>query len=125
MPRRNTLAAAACLAAAAFYWFFCVDTLAFSQLVPRPENIYLSTMLKLADFDTGLTRFDVWRLSRMGNRWQERIRALDAMTDKTRRSAEEARLLAEMAEDPVLKKLIKSTFLSGLDIARAVFNAAK
>lgn len=54
---------AAALVVVFFYWYFFVDTLKLIQITGKPENAYARVFVNIIDFDTGLSRYDIYSLS--------------------------------------------------------------
>lgn len=102
------------------YWYFFIDTLKLTQITGKPDNPYASIFVNIIDFDTGLTRYDVYNLSRKSNYWQSRIRDVSAIQDPQKREFENTKLLAEMMEDPSIKKIMKKFIGFGADAALSI-----
>ncbi|MBS3919497.1 MAG: hypothetical protein KG012_11485 [Deltaproteobacteria bacterium] len=108
-----------------FYWYFFVDTLKLTQITGKPENAYASIFVNIIDFDTGLSRYDIYNLSRRSDYWQRRIREVESIQDPERRNMENAKLLAEMMEDPSIKKIAKKLIGFGTDAVLSIMRAIK
>ncbi|HOE28042.1 MAG TPA: hypothetical protein PLR32_01520 [candidate division Zixibacteria bacterium] len=89
---------------AAFYYFF-VDTLTLTEIASSSGNRTAAAAAALVNFDTGLTRWDIRRLSDRASAWEERWRALDSLSDRSARRAGRDSLVSEMMADPAFKKL--------------------
>jgi len=98
-------------------WRYFYDTLSFSELVGKQQNAKVSIMVNLFDFDTSLTRYDVARLKQRSRYWERRINEVHAIQDPAKRQVENEKLLAEMLEDPSIKKIANKT----LGISKDVF----
>lgn len=103
-----------------FYWYFFLDTLNLSQVTGKPNNPMASIFVNLIDFDTGLTRYDVYNLTSKSDYWQRRINEVNSIQDPERRNKENEKLMAEMMEDPTLKKIVKKVFGFGVESVLAV-----
>jgi len=115
----------ASLLTAFLYWYFFVGTLKLTQITGKPENLYASIFVNIVDFDTGLTRYDIYNLSRKNDYWQGRIREVSAIQDPDKRNLESAKLLAEMMEDPSMKKISKKIIGFGAAAALSILQAIK
>ncbi len=112
-----------CLAAAVGGWYFFVDTVSFRDLVGRPQGSFETIFVNLVDFDTGLTRYDIYRLKERAPYWNRRINEVDSIRDPRKRNEEQTRLVADMTEDPVLRKISKRVFGRGADLALSLLRA--
>lgn len=92
-----------------FAWRYFFDTLNFSELVGKQQNAKVSIVVNLFDFDTSLTRYDVARLKQRSSYWERRINEVNSIQDPARWQIENEKLLAEMLEDPSMKKIAKKT----------------
>lgn len=99
------------------YYYYLIDTLSISQILGKQNNPKATIVINLLDFDTGLTRYDIYRLNHKGDYWDRRVREVNSIRDPNRRNIENEKLLAEMMEDPSLKKIAKKMF--GLEIKSA------
>ena len=90
-------------------WRQYFDTLSFSELVGKQQNAKVSIMVNLFDFDTSLTRHDVTRLRKRSRYWERRIDEVNSIQDPAKWQVENEKLLAEMLEDPSMKKIAKKT----------------
>jgi hypothetical protein len=113
-----------CLTAFGYYYFF-VDTLKLSQIAGKPNSPLASIFVNLIDFDTGLTRYDIYNLSRKRDYWQRRIQDVMAIQNYEQRNIENEKLLAEMMEDPSIKKIAKKLIGFGGDVALSILGAIK
>jgi hypothetical protein len=91
----------------ATYYYFFISTLSISQIVGKQSSAQATIILNLFDFDTGLTRYDMYRLAQKSDYWNMRIKQVSLIQDPNRRNVENENLLAEMMEDPVLKKVTR------------------
>jgi hypothetical protein len=104
-------------------WYFFVDTLSLRELSGKPTGSIETILINLVDFDTGLTRYDVYRLKDKAPYWEQRIREVRGIGDMGKRDEEDKRLLAEMMEDPVLKKVTKGVFGAGSKAVLSILHA--
>ena len=111
----------------AFYYFF-IDTLTISEIAGKQKNAKATIFLNLFDFDTGLTRYDVYRLAQKSEYWDARMKQVYSIQDPNRRNIEHEKLLAEMMEDPAFKKIARKLFGLGgkasLTIMQIISNMA-
>lgn len=95
-------------------WYVFTDTLSFSQLVGKTNSPTATIFINLFDFDTGLTRYDVYNLKSRAPYWEKRMQQVASINDPTQRQIENEKLLAEMMQDPPFKKIARNFFgLSG------------
>jgi hypothetical protein len=125
MRNKRILFIGVSLLTAFLYWYFFVDTLRLTQIAGKPENPYASIFVNIIDFNTGLTRYDIYNLSRKNDYWQRRVREVTAIQDPDKRNLENAKLLAEMMEDPSIKKIAGKLFGFGADTALSILQAIK
>jgi hypothetical protein len=111
----------AVVCAAAAYYYFCIATLTIADLLPKSNNPLLTIGVRMFDFDTGLTRYDIYRLKSKAPYWTRRISELSSIADPDRKSDEEAKLLTEMLDDPVVKKLAERFGGAGIQQIQKVF----
>ena len=105
-----------------FSYYFFIDTLSFSQLSGKSNNPTATILINLLDFDTGLTRFDVYRLQKKTKIWEQKKKYIYSIQDPTQRKREYDRLVAEMMQDPGFKKIAQKVFGFG---AKGAFETAK
>jgi hypothetical protein len=103
-------------------YFFFIDSLSFSQLTGNSNNSTAAILVNLLDFDTGLTRFDVYRLQKKTTVWERRKKHIYSIQDPALRKKEHDKLIAEMMQDPGFKKIARKLFGFG---ARGAFETAK
>lgn len=119
--KNNTLILTGAIVLSMFLcWYFFVDTLKLSQITGRPNDPMASIFVNLIDFDTGLTRYDVYNLTSKSDYWQRRINEVNSIQDLGRRNTENEKLMAEMMEDPTMKKIVKKVFGFGVESVLAV-----
>jgi hypothetical protein len=94
------------ITAGTFYYFF-IDTLTISQIVGKQSDSKATILLNIFDFDTGLTRYDLYRLSQKSDYWASRMRQVYSIQDPRKKEIEHEKLMAEMMEDPALKKIAR------------------
>lgn len=107
------------------YWYFFVDTLSLTEVTGQPENPVATIFVNLIDFDTGLTRYDIYNLASKSDYWEMRINQVNSIRNIQQREIENQKLLAEMMQDPSLKKIAKKLLGLGTDSAIAILKAAK
>lgn len=104
-------------------WYFFIDTLTFSELIGKDISPKASIFINLFDFDTGLTRYDIYRLKSKSVYWERRMQEVASITDPKRREIEQEKLVAEMMQDPSMKKIVKKVFGLGVDSALTILKA--
>ena len=78
--------------------------------------------MNLLDFDTGLTRYDVYCLQKKTKVWEQRKKYIYSIQDPNLQKRENDKLLAEMMQDPGFKKIAQKVFGFG---AKGAFETAK
>ncbi len=95
-------------------WYIFIDTLSISQLVGKTNSPTATIIINLFDFDTGLTRYDIYNLKARAPYWEKRMKQVASIKDPNQRQIENEKLLAEMMQDPPFKKIARKFFgLSG------------
>ncbi len=107
------------------FWYFFVDTLSLTEITGQPKNPFATIFLNLIDFDTGITRYDVYNLASKSDYWEMRIRYVESINNYQQREIENQKLLAEMLQDPSIKKIAKKFLNLSTDSAIAILKAAK
>jgi hypothetical protein len=122
---RILVAVSAVLLGSIFYWFYFIDTLKLSQITGKPANPIASIFINVIDFDTGLTRYDIANLSGKSEYWKRRIQEVNAIQDPERKNIANTKLLAEMMDDPSMKKIMKKLAGFGMDAVSSILQAVK
>jgi hypothetical protein len=94
-------------------WYFFIDTLTVSQLVGNQSDPRVSLLVNFFDFDTGLTRYDIYHIHQKTPYWQERMRTIVQIQDPQQREIEHTKLMAEIMQDPSMKKITRKLFFLG------------
>lgn len=89
-----------------FYWYFFGKTLRLTEIIEPQQNAYSEIALKLFDFDTGLTRYDIYTIERKVKPWQRRYQWINSLQDPKQRDLELNKLLLEISQDPVAAKFM-------------------
>lgn len=89
-----------------FYYFF-VDTLLISEITGKTQSAKANIFINLFDFDTGLTRYDVYHINKKSDYWNKRMREVQSISDMKERERANDELVAEMLQDPSLKKITR------------------
>ncbi len=95
------------------YYYFFVDTLRFSELTDGSEGAMATVFINLLDFDTDLTRWDVYRLKKQTIAWRKQEQAIYRIQDPRQRRLAHEKLMAEMMSDPSFKKIARRVFRLG------------
>lgn len=90
-----------------------VETLMLSEIIGSSNSPVENLIINLTDFDTGLTRHDIQQLKTNKDYWLTRIQKSDAIRDPGLKEQAETQLLADMMNDPILKKIGKGIFKFG------------
>ena len=105
------------------YYYVDVDTLMFSEIVGETNDPKVSIFVNLFDFDTGLTRYDIYNLSKNNDYWRDRILKVHAIQNPQLREVENEKLMAEMMKDPTMKKIARKVLGFGTQTALAFLGA--
>ena len=105
-----------------FIYYFFIDTLNFVQLSGKSKNPAATILMNLLDFDTGLTRYDVYCLQKKTKVWEQRKKYIYSIQDPNLQKRENDKLLAEMMQDPGFKKIAQKVFGFG---AKGAFETVK
>jgi len=100
-----------------YYHHNYVATLMLSEVVGHTDNPGINIAVSLADFDTGLTRNDIKILEEKKDYWIGRIQEVDAIDDPDQKEQASLKLLSDMMEDPVLKKICSGILNLGTDVS--------
>lgn len=112
------------VSAGSFYYYYTyIDTLMLSEIIGKSQNSVLTMAINLFDFDTGLTRHDINHISSTKDYWIKRINEVEAINDMEERSKANEKLLAEMLDDPTMKKVCKGLLIKGTDLTKALLGA--
>lgn len=103
-----------------YYQYYYEQTLMLSEIVDTSDNPKLSIVTNLFDFDTGLTRHDIHRLESSKEYWIKRINEVEQISDSTIKQIENEKLIAEMLEDPTMKKLVKGIVSRGFEFVLSI-----
>lgn len=112
------------VSAGSFYFYHTyIDTLMLSEIIGKSQNSVLNISVSLFDFDTGLTRHDIDHISSTKDYWIKRINEVETINDVEERSKANEKLLAEMLDDPTMKKVCKGLLIKGTDLTKALLGA--
>jgi len=124
MKKAATLLVVLLLAGFGYYHYF-VETLMFSDIIGRTNVPVADVFVNLLDFDTGLTRYNIYNLQKKSGYWNRRIREVQSIQDYQMRKDQESKLVAEIMEDPSIKKIVRKLFVFGttttLSILKGLF----
>ncbi|KKK48091.1 hypothetical protein LCGC14_3148620 [marine sediment metagenome] len=110
-----------CFLGFAFNYYF-IDTLKISEIIEKNNNPIAEIVFNIVDFNTGLTRYDIYNLSKNSNYWEKRLREVMAIQDSNKRNLESEKLFAEMMQDPSIKKIANKLMNLGKDSLLAILN---
>lgn len=88
-------------------WYYGADTLMFSEIVGDSLGPRGTVLVNLFDFDTGLTRYDLYNLKNKTAYWDKRMQEVSSIRNPVLRQEEYDRLVAEMMQDPSMKKVMQ------------------
>lgn len=86
-------------------WFYFGQTLRITQIVGKQDAPILHFALTMLDFDTGLSRYDVFMLREKGQKWKNRIQAIERMPAGSARDVASSQLIKEIFEEPKVLNL--------------------
>lgn len=88
-------------------WFLFGQTLRLSQIVGKQTDPYVVIAASLFDFDTGLSRYDLYVLQGKARRWNALIRQIELLPSAQQREYASAQLYAEMVSDPTAREALQ------------------
>lgn len=100
-----------------YYQYNYVKTLMLSEIVGHSDNDIVNILVNLGDFDTGLTRHDMNKLKSQKDYWINRMNEVNTITDPDLQEQANIKLMADMMEDPTMKKVCKIITAKGLGFA--------
>lgn len=100
-----------------YYQYYYVETLMLSEVVGHTSNDVVNILVNMADFDTGLTRHDINYLKSNKDYWINRMNEVNAITDPELKEQANIKLIADMMENPTMKKVCRIITFNGLNIA--------
>ncbi len=106
-----------------FVWYFFIDRLTLSEIIGKEVSPKASIFINLFDFDTGLTRYDVYNLKSKSQYWERRMQDVASIQDPKMREIEHEELVVEMMQDPTMKKIAKKVFGFGTDFTLNILKA--
>ena len=89
------------------YQYYYVQTLQLSEIVGKTDNSLTNIAVNFLDFDTGLTRNDIRRLKNNKDYWLDRMKEIENIQDRDQKMEANTKLLADMMDDPTMKKVCK------------------
>ena len=104
-----------------FYYYYFVKTLRLTEIVGHTDNEIVNFIVELGDFDTGLTRHDLSNLKSKQSYWANRINEVLNISDTEQQIEANAKLIAEMMDDPAMSKIVKIITVKGLGFAGKMF----
>jgi hypothetical protein len=102
------------LFAAAIGYYYFVATLSLTQIVGKTDSPIANASLALLDFDTGLTRCDIYRLKEKAPYWKRRIETIESIRNADQQAKENAQLIEEMLNEPSMKTIANKFGVGGL-----------
>ena len=109
------IATGALLAIAGISYYYFVATLSLSDIVGNTSSPIANLGLRLFDFDTGLTRYDIVNLKQKSPYWAKRIKEVESIYNANEKSQENARLIEEMLADPTMQKIARKFGVGNID----------
>jgi hypothetical protein len=105
------------------YYYYYVQTLPLSEVVGSTGNSTADILVNLFDFDTGLTRYDLYHLRTKCQEWSKRTEDIRRISDPSLQEAENTKLVAEMMQDQSFKKVAKKILGMGASSTNALLRA--
>jgi len=78
--------------------------LEFSEINGNDTSSEVNILVNLFDFDTRLTRYDIFRLKSNTHNWENRLEEIDSISDSAKRDSEYKRVIEDMMADSSKKK---------------------
>ncbi len=100
------------------YYHYFQETLMLSEIVGQSSNPTANLLVGIFDFDTGLTRYDVYHLSGKSKEWLARMEKINRIPDLNERQRQTERLYAEMLQDNSFKKVAQKLFGLGMNTVK-------
>lgn len=97
------------------FWYYCMDTLMFSEVTGNGTGSQMGIFINLIDFDTQLSRYDVHNLKSKVRKWEKRLQAIKSISDPATRQREYEKVVREITADPSMKKIMKKVSIFGMD----------
>lgn len=88
-------------------WFLFGQTLRLTQVIGKQSDPYMVIAANLFDFDTGLTRYDLYVLQGKARRWNVLIRQIEQLPSAQQREYASAQLFAEIVSDPTARTALQ------------------
>lgn len=104
------------------YQFYYVKTLKLSEIVGHTDDTLTNIVVNFLDYDTGLTRHDIRKIESSKEYWLKRMRDVESIQDPDLKSRENEKLLAELMEDPTMKKIFKGTLAKTSGFMKEILN---
>lgn len=102
------------------YQHYYVETLKLSEIVGHTDDSLTNIAVNFLDFDTGLTRHDLHEIEYSKDYWLKRMKDVESMQDLDLKAKENEKLLAELMEDPTMKKIFKGTLSKTSDFMKEI-----
>ena len=97
------------------FWYYCMDTLMFSEIIGNGTGSQMGIFINLIDFDSQLSRYEVYNLQSKARKWEKRLQDIESIRDSATRRREYEKVLREITADPSMKKVIKKVSIFGND----------
>lgn len=98
-------------------WYFFGKTLRLSDIAGEQQDPMAAAAVRLFDFNTKLTRYDLFTLRQRAKTWNERLGRAQALVSPAERAAEIDRVFTEIAQDPAARKFLSGFGVLGKDDA--------
>ena len=97
------------------FWYYCMDTLMFSEVIGNGTDAKMGIFINLLDFNTQLSKYDVYNLKSKARKWEKRLQDIKSIRDPATRRREYEKVVREITADPSMKKVIKKVSIFGKD----------
>ena len=97
-------------------WYYFVDTLTISEIVGNTLGDTAELVLGIFDFDTGLTRYDVFKLESKCKIWLTEIEEINNINNFKERNRRINKLMQEIIQDDAIKKILIKISPFGKDL---------
>jgi len=89
---------------------YYVEKLKLSEIVGSTEETLTDIDVNFLDYDTNLTRHYLCKIESSKEYWLKRMKNVESITDPHFKVKENQKLLAELMEDPTMKKILTVNF---------------
>lgn len=100
-----------------YYQYYFIKTLMLSEIVKNSNDPFANLVVKIVDFDTGLTRNDIKHLKDKKDYWIGRMKEVEAIEDVDAKVQANTKLIADMMDDPAMNKVCNILLGKGIEFS--------